>query len=204
MTQQISNLPDKVLALASIVQTTELIHNLAQKGECDALGCDASISSIAKSGNNIKEIYNSEEDLAIGLRALKRVLVKSKNNKEILIYFIGLIKMEKTLMQEKEMLIDIATGIESIKESKYFEFTHSNSIAKLADIYTQTAGNLNPRIIINGKRDNLTNKNIINHIRALLLAGLRSVSLWRTLGGNIWYLLFNKKKIINMLSAIKI
>lgn len=197
-----TKLPKHILALASIIQTSALVNELAINGQCDAKSCDVSIESLAKSSNEIDEIYTGADDLNLGLMALKQMLEKTNSSKNILLYSLSLVKLEKALMRESKMLGEIAGSINEIKKSTYFDIKHQNSIEKLANLYKRSAGKLQPKILINGKEDNLKNVNVANHIRALLLAGVRSVSLWRSYGGNIWQLVFNKKKIITQLNQI--
>jgi high frequency lysogenization protein len=194
-----NKLPENILALASIVQTSALVNDLAIKGQCDAKSCDISIESLVKSGNKASEIYTTNGDLSIGIATLKQILKKSSANKNILIYSLSLIKLEKALMRESKMLDKIAGTINEIKNTNYIDVNHENSIAKLATTYKDSAGKLRPTIMINGKPENLKNHNVANHIRALLLAGIRSVSLWRNSGGSLLQLFFNKKKIIDQL-----
>jgi high frequency lysogenization protein len=194
-----NKLPENILALASIAQTSALVNDLAISGQCDAKSCDTSIESLVKSSNKASEIYASNDDLSIGISALKQMLKKSSSNKNILLYCLSLIKLEKALMREQKMLDKIAGTINEIKNTNYIDINHENSIKKLATTYKESAGKLQPTIMINGKPENLKNHNIANHIRALLLAGIRSVSLWRSSGGSLLQLVFNKKKIINQL-----
>ena len=200
---KIDKLPTRILALASIVQITTLINELAKKGQCDSLSCDASIKTLAESSNDVREVYTDLNDLTVGVNTLKNVLEQSITHKDILLYSLSLMKLEKAFMREDEMLKKVASGINDVKSSTYFDINHENSIEKLANLYKNTVANLQPRIYINGKKNNLQNKNVANHIRALLLAGLRSVSLWRGNGGNLMDLIFNKKKIIKQLKQIK-
>lgn len=194
-----NKLPENILALASIMQTTKLVNDLAVSGQCDAKSCDISIESLTKSGNKVSEIYSEKDDLCVGITALKEMLKKTSANKNILLYALSLMKLEKALMKEQKMLDIIAKNINEIKNTNYIDINHENSIAKLATTYKNSAGKLQPKIMINGKPENLKNHNVANHIRALLLAGIRSVSLWRSSKGSVIQLIFNKKKIISQL-----
>lgn len=193
---------DTILALASIMQTTALVNDLAYKGECDAQSCDASIASIGNSSNEINEIYTKKDDLGMGLKALKQILVNKSKSKNIIVYALSLINLEKKLMKESKMLDNISKGIMEVKASVYFDINHKNSIEKLANVYTDNIAKLKPTVMVNGKQKYLSNKKVANHIRALLLAGLRSVSLWKQGGGSVWYLFFYKQKIIKQLNSM--
>jgi high frequency lysogenization protein len=105
-------------------------------------------------------------------------------------------------MKNQQLLNKISNEIEIIKGQDFFEISHSNSIARLAQLYKSTLGSLNPRIMVTGKQIYLTNQHTANHIRALLLAGIRAVSLWKSQGGRTWQLLFNKKKTLKLVNSM--
>jgi high frequency lysogenization protein len=56
--------------------------------------------------------------------------------------------------------------------------------------------------MVRGEQIYLSNQHTANHIRALLLAGIRAVSLWKTQGGKTWHLLFGKKKTLQHLNSL--
>ncbi len=199
-----THIPDQILALASIMQPLGLIHDLAQKGACDAQSLQASLHSITNTGNSIDVLYSSKDELTVGLNTLKNVLTKSKNHRHILIYFMGLIKIEKLVRKHHDVSAIITHNIEPLQGLSLEEATNNHTVAKYAELYRNIAQLLDQKIIINGKQDYLTNTHLVNHIRALLLAGIRSVNLWRTLGGSMWQLIFNKKRIISRLDTVQI
>ncbi|MEO1943776.1 MAG: high frequency lysogenization protein HflD, partial [Candidatus Thioglobus sp.] len=193
----------QTLALASLIQTTVLVDQLASTGKCDNLNNEASLNSIVTNSTNIEEVYKSTDDLSTGLNALKVAFDnKSKSMQKIIFYSLALIKLEKKLMKNQQLLNKISNEIEIIKGQDFFEISHSNSIARLAQLYKSTLGSLNPRIMVTGKQIYLTNQHTANHIRALLLAGIRAVSLWKSQGGRTWQLLFNKKKTLKLVNSM--
>lgn len=60
-----------------------------------------------------------------------------------------------------------------------------------------------PRIMIKGEQIHLSNHRTASHIRALLLSGIRCVSLWKSQGGKTWHLLFNRRKILMAIDALE-
>lgn len=186
---------NQTLALASLIQTTALVDQLALTGKCDSETNKASLKSIITTSSNIEDVFGSIKDLSTGLNALKIALgEKSKSMHNIIFYSLALIKLEKKLMNNKELLNEISNEINVIKNQDFFEISHSNSLARLANLYKITLGSLNPRIMVTGEQIYLTNQHTANHIRALLLAGIRAVSLWKSQGGKTWQLLLNKKR----------
>ncbi|AYQ56324.1 FIG002903: a protein of unknown function perhaps involved in purine metabolism [Bathymodiolus thermophilus thioautotrophic gill symbiont] len=193
----------QTLALASLLQSATLVDQLAHTGVCDSQSNEASLKSLVTNSTNVKDIFDSPKDLSVGLNSLKIVFSKGmKNNQNITLYSLALINLEKKLMKNKVLLSKISTEIETIKKQDFFDIGHSNSLARLAELYKSTLGELNPTIMVNGAQIYLSNAHTSNHIRALLLAGIRAVSLWKSQGGKTWHLLFNKKQTLKLINTI--
>jgi len=193
----------QTLALASIFQTTALVHQLASTGQCDNHSNKASLNSIVSQNDNVDEIFSSPEDLRVGFESLKSLLEKKPiSMQNIMLYSTALINLEKKLMKKPQLLTQISTEIDHIKKQDFFDIHHSNSIARLAELYKNTLGSLNPTIMVRGEQIYLTNRHTANHIRALLLAGIRAVSLWKSQGGKTWHLLLNKKKTLRYVNSL--
>ncbi len=193
----------QTLALASIFQTTALVHQLASTGQCDSRSNKASLNSIVSKSDNVDEIFSSPEDLRVGFESLKTLLdKKSISMKNIMLYSTALINLEKKLMKKPQLLTQISAEIDHLKKQDFFDIHHTNSIARLAELYKNTLGSLNPTIMVRGEQIYLTNRQTANHIRALLLAGIRAVSLWKSQGGKTWHLLLNKKKTLRYVNSL--
>ncbi len=193
----------QTLALASIFQTTSLVHQLASTGQCDSHSNKASLNSIVSQSDDVDEIFSSPEDLRVGFESLKTLIEKKPiSMQNIMLYSTALINLEKKLMKKPQLLTQISAEIDHIKKQDFFDIHHSNSIARLAELYKNTLGSLNPTIMVRGEQIYLTNRHTANHIRALLLAGIRAVSLWKSQGGKTWHLLLNKKKTLRYVNSL--
>ena len=190
-------------ALASIFQTTALVHQLASTGQCDNHSNKASLNSIVSQSDDVDEIFSSPEDLRVGFESLKTLLEKKPiSMQNIMLYSTALINLEKKLMKKPQLLTQISAEIDHIKKQDFCDIHHSNSIARLAELYKNTLGSLNPTIMFRGEQIYLTNRHTANHIRALLLAGIRAVALWKSQGGKTWHLLLNKKKTLRYVNSV--
>jgi high frequency lysogenization protein len=193
----------QTLALASIFQSTALVHQLASTGKCDSHTNRASLNSIVSESDSVDEIFTSPEDLKIGFDSLKFLFEKkSIDMHNVMLYATALINLEKKLMKKPDLLNKISNEISLINKQEFFDIHHSNSIARLAELYKKTLGSLNPTIMVRGEQIYLTNRHTANHIRALLLAGIRAVSLWKSQGGKTWHLLLNKKKTLQYVKSL--
>ena len=199
-------LRDRVIALCGIFQATRMVQQVARTGMCDQASFEASIKSIFTLDSSTPEgAYDNVANIAFGARTLLNQLGPNKptasadrsKDIEVTKYAIGVMVLERKLMKRKDLLDKITQGIEKADtQLEHFSITHENVIANLADLYTQTISTLQPRIIVNGEQNHVSNPSNANKIRALLLAAIRSTVLWRQCGGTRWQLLLNRKAIL--------
>lgn len=198
-----NKLKNQTLALASILQSAALVDQLASSGSCDVDGSNASLASIVATSVHVSDVFDSKAKLSIGMTTLRVALGKqTKSIQTIVLYALSLINLEKKLMKNPDLLDTITAEISALNKQEFFEITHSNSIARLGELYKNTLGELNPRIMVKGEQVHLTNQRTANHIRALLLSGIRAVSLWKSQGGKTWHLIFNKRKMLRAIEVL--
>lgn len=197
---------DKTIALCGIYQATRLVQQVARTGMCDQAPFEASVKSIFKLDSaSPEDIYENSANVLFGARTLLAQLGPNKPESsadrakdiEVTKYSIGVMVLERKLIKRTDLLDIITQGVDkATAQLDHFGITHDNVIANLADIYTQTISTLNPRIIVNGEHNHISNPSNANKIRALLLAAIRSAVLWRQCGGTRWQLLFNRKAVL--------
>ena len=193
---------DLVLALAGIFQAASLVRDLAKTGTTDEAAFVASINTIYKlDSSSVLDIYGNPLNLRIGLTELIRLLSNDKTATDAYIgrYVISMLHLERKLMRDKKMLDTLTRRLKhATSQANYFSHTHPTVIASLADIYINTLGTLSFRLHILGQAKFLNQTEIINKIRAILLAGIRSAVLWRQIGGNRWQLFLQRTKLANV------
>lgn len=191
---------DRVLALAGIFQATSLVTQVAQQGMVDTAPYTASIRSIlAIDAESVEAIYGGLAGLAQGLRVLGSELGRQApaRGTDVTRYVINLMHLERKLVRRPSLLQAIREGIEAAgSQAEHFSVTHTNVIARLADVYTRTVSTLGPRVMVRGEPVYLNNPDNANRIRALLLAGIRSAVLWRQRGGTRLNLLTSRRRIV--------
>ena len=122
----------QTLALASIFQTTALVHQLASTGQCDSHSNKASLNSIVSQSDDVDEIFTSPEDLRVGFESLKTLLEKKPiNMQNIMVYSTALINLEKKLMKKPQLLSQISAEIDLIKNRIFLIFI---TITQLPDL----------------------------------------------------------------------
>jgi len=192
---------DLTLALAGVFQAAFLVKQIANTGMANSAVIEASLETLFKfDAESVEDVYAGVAGAGSGLRELKKQFGSARGQRDVEItrYVISMLVLEKKLSANKVMLDQMASTLENIKSGlDYFSLMHENTVLKLGQLYKDTISNLNPRIIVNGEQQHLSNENNASRIRALLLAGLRSAILWRQCGGSRWSILFNRKKYEN-------
>lgn len=192
---------NRALALAGVIQAAKLVKQLAWHGTVNQDEFATSMYSIFQThAPTVPAVYGEGNKVINGLHGLLDLLADNKTTKkdaDLARYTISLLHLERLLMKDAKMSLAVQKGIERAKaQAIHFSDTHENVIANLAGIYTDTLSTLKFRVHITGENTYLSNNNIVNKIRAVLLAGIRSAVLWRQLGGTRWQILFGKKILI--------
>lgn len=189
---------DRCIALAGVFQAANMAANIAEQGMVDSRSMEASIHSLFKiDAESVESVYGGLQGVESGLRLIQQQLgEKRTDNVLVTQYVIALLHLERKLSRNRAMQQQIRDGIRSAEERiAHFHLLHTNIIAQLADIYTQTISTLKPRIMVKGEPLHLQNSDNVNRIRALLLAGIRSAMLWRQCDGGRWQVILGRKKI---------
>ncbi|MBL6987302.1 MAG: high frequency lysogenization protein HflD [Methylobacter sp.] len=194
----LNTITNQTIALAGISQAAALVQQLATTGTADSTALEASISSLFVSDEQGAEnVYGGLAGLNLGILQLNDQMSGIRiANPEQARYAASLVFLENQLTKQPAMLKTIFTGIERAQsQSEHFGLLHENVLANLGDIYHTTISTLQPRIMVNGEQEYLSKPDVVNKIRACLLAGIRSAILWKRCGGTRWKFLFYRKKI---------
>lgn len=189
---------NQTIALAGIAQAAALVQKLATTGKADTEAMEASIGSLLKiDSDSVVDVFGGLQGVKFGLEQFQQQITGYNiDNPEQARYAASLVFLERQLSKRPEMLKSIRQGIEKAqKQSEHFELMHENVIANLGDIYYNTISTMQPRIMVNGDEAFLRREEVVNKIRALLLAGIRSALLWRQCGGARWKFLFYRGKL---------
>jgi high frequency lysogenization protein len=202
---QLNTITNQTIALAGIAQAAALVQQLATTGTADAAAMEASIASILKiDSDSVSDVYGGLSGVKLGLEQLNEQMTGYKIvNPEQARYSASLVFLEKQLSSRPDMIKAIRNGVEKAQiQSGHFEPMHENVLANLGEIYHSTISTLQPRIMVNGNPAYISRPDIVNKIRALLLAGIRSAILWKQCGGTRWKFLFFRKKIQTELESL--
>ena len=204
----LKNIKEQIYALAGLHQACLVVSNLAWRGEYKNQDFDALINCIIDTKSaSIENIFISKDCLSIGFKHLKKQIIDDifTRSSETRRYIASLNKLSDTLMSDNSCINKIQLLLKSFNE-KSKSMTIDEKTIELSNIYQQTLSKFEPRIVVNGENKFLTDENHSSRIRTALFAGVRSVILWRQLGGSKLKLLFLKgqfsKQIDNYLDSI--
>ncbi len=194
----IKTIRNQAIALAGLSQAVYLVQQIAKRGVVDEKELETAIASVLKiDADDVLDVYGGLPSIATGLRLLEKQLGgRDSLDPEQARYAASLIFLENKLSAQPRMLEAIRSGIENAaKQTEDLPLLHENRLLGLAKIYQDTVSRLTPKIIVSGEQVYLGNPANANTIRSLLLAGIRSVVLWRQCGGSRWKFLFYRRKL---------
>jgi high frequency lysogenization protein len=191
---------DRTLALAGVMQATELVRQAAWHGTWSGYAATTSLNSLFRLESESTElVYGGKKHLHLGLETLLSALHGENRYAETLRYAINLFQLERKFIKSGKMLDTIGERLEliSTEGAELDEYDRQDHQAhEIAQLYSETISSISPRIVVNGKPQYLRVDRTVDWVRTLLLAGLRSAVLWDQLGGGRFELIFGRKKIM--------
>jgi high frequency lysogenization protein len=194
----IKTLTHQAIALAGLSQAVFLVQQIARRGVADREAMEASLGSALKiDADDVLDVYGGLHGVAAGLRQLEKQLAgPGKADPEQARYASTLIFLERKLIQRPDMVEAIgATVRHAAERAEEWGVLNDEVLKVLADAYQRTLSALKPRVLVAGEQRHLADPDNAHKIRALLLAGIRSVVLWRQCGGSRWKLLFYRTRL---------
>ena len=213
---------NRALALAAVFQSTQLTHMTALSGR-QSIGENGNfyLEQLIKASLNIRpqsnqncqtlDFFNQLADISLGLKTLessitqpftsspKSRIPKFANAKLPMYYAMALLHLEKKVYSNPKFVEIIEKSQQKIlKQLSFFDnnYLHPSIIANLAQTYVETAGSINPRIMVKGSAEAFKDTAHTNRIRASLFTGLQMAHLWRQSGGSSWSMIFTKRKLL--------
>ncbi len=186
----------RVIALAGVLQACRLVHEIAQLGRTDVPSIAASLASVFRiDADSAADVFDGIAKLRLGLETLLVQFDEGRRDLALTRLVLGVLRIERRLSRNPRMLAELRAGIERIqRQADHFGVDHAQVHARLAELYVETLSTLRPRIIVHGNPQNLANAQLVEQIRALLLAGVRAAVLWRQVGGGQIRLLLRRRE----------
>lgn len=216
----------RVLALAAVFASAQLVHVLAIKGS-DALNqqqlpfdrllrsalsavdfADLSVHQPAQQMQQLFHLYDYPAATRLGLRTLESCCTQPFNSipapktwphREALQYALAMLSIERKIYRKPALVAHIHQQLPILRHRYQFfdhNIQHPALLAGMAQLYLDTAGKLSFRLKISGQQQHLTQPANIDRIRACLWAGVQAAHVWQQLGGRRWHLLFKRRQLL--------
>jgi high frequency lysogenization protein len=191
---------DRNLALAGVFQATELVRQAASHGTWSGYAATSSLNSLfALEADSTPDIFGGTERMRLGVETMLAILQGENRYADSLRYAVGLLQIERKFRRSARLQDEIGRRLQEISELGANLDQHEREdlqAHEISTLYSETISRLAPRIVVSGKPQYLKNQRTVDWVRTLLLAGLRSATLWYQLGGGRLELMFGRKKII--------
>jgi high frequency lysogenization protein len=186
----------RVIALAGVLQACRLVVDLAMRGRADVTAAQASLASVFRiDAASAADVFGGIGGARLGLETLLAQFDSSERNMPLTRLVLGVLRLERRLSRNPRMLGELRSGIENVqRQVDHFGVEHATVQGRLAELYVATLSQLRPRVIVHGNPVNLSNAQLVEQIRALLLAAVRAAVLWRQVGGSQIRLLLRRRE----------
>jgi high frequency lysogenization protein len=194
----IKTLTHQAIALAGLSQAMYLVQQIAKRGFADREDLATCISSTLKiDADDVLAVYGGLDRLATGLKQLEKQLAEpNRVEPEQARYASTLMFLERQLMKQPEMLDAISSAVRVANERAEERGVLDDAVFEaLAEGYQKSLSQMKQRVLVSGEQMYLSDPDNANRIRSLLLAGIRSLVLWRQCGGSRWKMLFLRPRL---------
>ncbi|MGM0525431.1 MAG: high frequency lysogenization protein HflD [Pseudomonadota bacterium] len=191
----------RVLALSGMALSAAAVQQLARSGQVlhDTV-TDTLVNSVLNlQPDSTLDVYGSVEAIRPGLKTLIQQMGNSQQKDlELTRYMVGMIHLSRRLLSKDESMNQLAKRLEQVnRQYNEFGFERYRILQSLAGIYRELISPLGQPIRINGNPTYLKTDANQYHIRALLLAGVRSAVLWQQVGGKRRHFLLSRKRMLD-------
>ncbi len=191
---------ERTLALAGVFQATELVRQAASHGTWSGYAATCSLNSLFRlEADSIADVYGGTERMRLGIETMLAVLQGDNRYADTLRYVVGLLQLEKKFRRSARMQEEVGRRLLEVSQMDPELDQHEREdrqAHEISGLYSDTISTISPRLIVSGNPQYLQNDRTVDWVRTLLLAGLRSATLWSQLGGGRFELMFGRKKIM--------
>lgn len=191
----------RVMALAAVCQAVELVRLVSRENQSPEQLHEIMYNSITMvDADNPEQIYGSIHDLSLGYRTLCQQLGNQADKDiDITRYIVAVLTLERKLTPNNKAMSELSSRIDDLKRSlSHFDILDSNTVANIANIYSEVISPLGRRIEVFGSQQFLQVQSNQHKVRALLLAAVRAAVLWRQLGGKRRQLIFSRQALLGV------
>ena len=199
-----SDMEDRVLALAGLLQALAQVRRIAETGQSDMASATVALDSVFRlDAATTEAVYGHAGALHAGLRLLRDYLANAERDETLAKLGLSVLQLERRFQASAEIVHKVQTGINALSmPAERLGSTHPDVIAGLGSLYADTVSTLRPRVMVQGNPHYLGQAGVVAEVRAMLLAALRSAVLWRQSGGSLWDFAFRRRDMAAAIDAL--
>jgi high frequency lysogenization protein len=192
-----SDMDERVLALAGLVQALRQVRQIAETGQADSAVVGAALDSVFRiDAVSPEAVYGGRRELTSGLTLLHDYFDNASHDAMLPRLALAVLQLERRFVRETETADKVRNGILALAPSaERLGTSHPDVLAALGSLYADTISHLRPRVLVQGNPHYLGQAGVVAEIRAVLLAALRSAVLWRQLDGSLWDFLLRRRAL---------
>lgn len=208
-----ADLRSETIALAALFQACNQIQKIARTGYADSHASAAIIRAlIITDAKTVDDIYDPHK-LVVGLKQLITSFTsingeKQESTIEITKTAFKLIALEQAIEKNAQIFNRLGQSIDNLRLSilsNHSDYEEGNAdtvlqedcIKEYANLYQSLISPNFPKLIIYGEEQYLRISENQDQIRALLLAAIRAIVLWRQVGGRRRFFIFRRKSLLD-------
>ena len=186
---------ERVIALAGLLQSVQLVQQMANTGQATTQPLAACIDSLFRfDAESAEAVYGGIAELQPGLRRIVAQLDGSDRDTAQTRIVMNVLHLERRFVAASATVDAVRKGLEDIaRQREQLGPTHPNVLSRLGELYAEQISPLGPRVLVQGNPVYLSQAALVGEVRATLLAGLRAAVLWRQSGGTYWDFLFSRR-----------
>ena len=193
----------RVLALAGLLQALKQVRQIADTGQADAGVVATAIDSVFRiDAESPLAVYGGASALRPGLLLLRGYFGDDGKDELLPRLALAVIQLERRFVRDAAMAQRVHDGVLALAPAvERLGHQHPDLLSALGALYADTISHLRPRVLVQGNPHYLGQAGVVAEIRALLLAALRSVVLWRQLDGSLWDFLLRRRELVQAIGA---
>ena len=198
---------DQTIALAGLYQALALTQQVARDGNMTHSCLPATLESVLKiDTDRYLDVYGVTQNLTLGMQALSENVLNrnSKDTIERARHAVSLMFLESKLHEDAQATHALGDEIRCIATLYDAQHTPIGELTQdLGRMYQAHISPLGPKVIIQGNPSYLNLDEYAGMIRALLLAAIRAIALWRHAQGNRLSLVTGRASILKNIRALQ-
>ena len=195
---------DRVIALAGLLQSVQLVQQMANNGQATTRPLAACIDSLFRfDAESAEAVYGGVAELQPGLLRVAAQLDGSDRDTGQTRIAMNVMHLERRFIAATATVEAVRKSLEDIgRQREQLGPTHPTVLSQLGELYAERISPLGPRVLVQGNPVYLSQAALVSEVRGTLLAGLRAAVLWRQSGGSYWDFLFSRRSMAEIARSL--